>query len=77
MNPGMSERNRVPTTTELGSPSSTGTGTTPGVQIEHGQTTGGGGAAAVVNVQVAVAAIALPATSFTRGSVAPPLTIAV
>ena len=36
-----------------------------------------GFAAAVVNDQVTLAASALPATSFTRGSVAPPRTVAV
>src|SRR2546422_7661215 len=36
----------------------------------------GGGAAAVVNDQVKLAASASPATSFTRGSAGPPLTVA-
>src|SRR2546427_9000716 len=36
----------------------------------------GGGAAAVVNDQVKLAASASPATSFTRGSAVPPLTVA-
>src|SRR5438874_12431024 len=76
MKPATSERNFVPSSTELGSPSSTGVGTAVDGQMLHGQTTGGGGVAQVVNVHVTVAAIAFPAASLTRGSVVPPFTVA-
>ena len=76
MKPATSERNFVPISTEFGSPSSAGVGTAVGAQMLHGHNTGGGGVAQVVNVHVTVAAIAFPATSLTRGSVLPPLTVA-
>src|SRR6476661_3012247 len=73
----MSDLNLVPSSTEVGSLSSTGVGTADAGHIEHGHVGGGGGDAAVVNDHVTLAASALPATSFTRGSVVPPLTFAV
>src|SRR3990170_2377707 len=77
MNPATPDWKRVPSSTEFGSPSSILPGTVVGVQMLHGQVGGGGAAAAVVKVHCVVAASALPARSFTRGSVAPPLTSAV
>ena len=77
MNPATLDRKRVPSSTEFGSPSSIFAGTVVGAQMLHGHVGGGGAAAAVVNVQVVFVASALPARSFTRGSVAPPFTIAV
>jgi hypothetical protein len=45
--------------------------------MEQGHDGPGGDAAAVVNAHVKFAANALPATSFTLGSVVPPRTVAV
>ncbi len=55
MNPAMSDRNLVPSSTDAVSPSSTGDGTADAGQMLHGHVGGGGGAAAVVNDQVTFA----------------------
>src|SRR2546430_4578058 len=72
MYPAMSLRNFTPTSTALAS------GSAPaGVVVAGQMVIVEGGAAPVVNDHVALAASALPATSFTRGSTPPPLTVAV
>src|SRR4249920_1478523 len=72
MYPALSLRNFTPTSTALLS------GSAPAGVAEVAQMllTGGGGAA-VVNDQIMLVASALPAASLTRGSLAPPLTVAV
>jgi hypothetical protein len=76
MKPSLSERNFSPSSTALASLSSGLDGVALLAHTLHGQV-GGGAAVAVVKVHVTSAARALPATSFTRGSVLPPLTRAV
>ena len=73
MNPLLSEVNLTPRLTALGSFTEAVPGVAEAGQAEQGQAD----AAAVVKDHVVLAASALPATSLTRGSVVPPLTVAV
>ena len=75
MYPATSERNFVPTSTAFPSVSApAGVAVAAQIEVVCG---GGGGAAPVVNDHVKLLASALPATSLTRGSTVPPLTVAV
>src|SRR5882672_675764 len=76
MTPSLSERNFIPSSRPDPSLSRGLPGAAPLPHTLHGHVVVGG-AAAVVKVHVASAARALPARSFTRGSVLPPLTRAV
>ena len=74
MTPSRSLRTRTPSSTAPASPASTIVGTAvAGFQMLHGQLA----AACVVKLHVTSAASALPARSFTRGSIEPPCTRAV
>ena len=72
MKPALSLRNFTPTSTAFASDAAPA-----GVVVAGQIVIVAGGAAPVVKDQVALAASALPATSLTRGSTPPPLTIAV
>ena len=76
MKPSMLVVNLTPSSTAFGSESCGVVGVVDALQALHGQL-GGGGAAAVVKLHATLAARALPATSLTRGSVAPPRSVAV